>query len=62
MVVTRPFSGSVVVPKESTKSLTQLGVPQAQWPRLSMPNLATNQDACKATTFKFSYTGTATKP
>jgi hypothetical protein len=29
---------------------------------MQMPDLATNQDACKNTTFKLNYTGTATKP
>jgi hypothetical protein len=31
------------------------------WPLLTMPNLPVNQDACKATSFAFDYTGTATE-
>jgi hypothetical protein len=49
------------VPRNSTKSLSDLGVPSAQWPQISMLNQPWNQDACKGTTFNFSYTGTATK-
>ena len=44
-----------------TASLTSLGVPTSRWPLLKMPNLATNQDACKGTTFRFDYSATATK-
>jgi hypothetical protein len=59
LLVTKGLTGTVVVPANSTKSLSQLGVPQAQWPVLTMPNLSTNQDACKNTTFTISYAGTA---
>jgi hypothetical protein len=61
LTVTRPFSAPVSVPRNSTKSLQQLGIPPGQWPELTMPNLASNQDACKGATFKITYTGTATK-
>jgi hypothetical protein len=44
-----------------TASLTDLGVPASRWPLLTMPNLATNQDACKGSTFRFDYAATATK-
>jgi hypothetical protein len=60
--VTRPFNGSVTVPKNSTKSLSQLGAPPLQYPLLQMPDLAVNQDACQNTTFSMSYSGTAVKP
>src|SRR3954469_424439 len=54
------FSGpSIVIPKQSTRSLTDLGVPQSQWPELLMPNLSTNQDACKSTSFTFAFSATA---
>jgi hypothetical protein len=62
LTVARPFSGSVIVPAKSTKSLADLSVPQAQWPVMRMLDLPTNQDACKNTAFKLSYSGTATKP
>jgi hypothetical protein len=61
LTVTRAFSAPVSVPGNSTRSLQQLGTPAGQWPELTMPNLASNQDACKGTTFKITYTGTATK-
>ena len=61
MVVTQGFTGPVTVPGHTTMSLQALGVPQAQWPHVQMPDLSTNQDACKSTTFTYSYTGTATK-
>ena len=48
------------VPRRSTKSLDERGIDPTQWPQVQMLNLATNQDACKDTTFTFTYTGTAT--
>lgn len=62
LVVARPFTGPAVVPKNSTKSLSDLHVPTAQWPVVQMPNLPFSQDACQDTTFHMTYTGTATKP
>jgi hypothetical protein len=62
LVVERPFSGPVIVPANAKRSLSSLGVAPARWPLLTMPNLSTNQDACRNTTFKLTYTGTATKP
>lgn len=44
-----------------TVLLAALDVPTARWPLLTMPNLATNQDACKGTTFRFDYAATATE-
>jgi hypothetical protein len=60
LVVSRQFSGSIVIPANSTKTLQALGVAQSAWPQLTMPNLATNQDACKGTSFTITYSGTAT--
>ena len=48
------------VPRRSTKSLDELDVDEARWPQVQMLNLPKNQDACKGTTFTFTYTGTAT--
>jgi hypothetical protein len=59
LVVTQGLTGTVIVPANSTRSLSQLLVPQSQWPVLTMPNLSTNQDACKSTTFTINYSGTA---
>lgn len=61
MVVTQGFSGPVTVPAHATRSLQALGVPQAGWPQVEMPDLPINQDACEGTTFTLSYSGTATK-
>ncbi len=61
LVVTRGFTGPVTLPKLATKSLSDLGVPLGQWPILTMPNLSTNQDACKGATFTFSFSGSAVK-
>jgi hypothetical protein len=61
--VLRQYSGPtpVKVLANRTVALSDLGVPQAQWPQLQMPDLPVNQDACKNTTFTFDYTATATK-
>lgn len=61
LAVLQGMTAEVVVPANSTRSLSQLSVPQSQWPLIQMRNLSTNQDACKNNTFKLSYTGTATK-
>ena len=60
MLVTRPLRATLTVPARSTKSLSDLGIPQAQWPVLTMPDLPTNQDACEGATFTLLYLGTAT--
>jgi hypothetical protein len=61
LLVTRGFTGPVTVPRLATKSLSDLGVPLGQWPILTMPNLSTNQDACRGATFTFSFSGSAVK-
>jgi hypothetical protein len=60
LLVTRPLGTTLDVPALSTNSLSDLGVPQAQWPVLTMTDLPTNQDACKGATFTLVYSGTAT--
>ena len=57
LLVSQSFSGTVTVPANSTVT-----VPDAQSPELTMPNLSTNQDACKGTSFQIHYTGTAILP
>jgi hypothetical protein len=49
---------ALTVPANSTRTLQQLGVPRAQWPQLTMPNLPVNQDACKGATVQLHYSGT----
>jgi hypothetical protein len=50
------------VPANSTRTLQQLSVASASWPLVRMPNLPTNQDACKQATFTLTFTGAAVKP
>lgn len=47
----------LVVPAGSTRTLSSLGVPRAQWPAVRMLNLPTNQDACKGAVVQLAYSG-----
>jgi hypothetical protein len=60
MVVTHAFSGSVDIPADTTVTLT--GGAGYQLPQVQMPDLTTNQDGCKSTTFHFTFSGSATTP
>ena len=55
------FTVPVIIPANSRASLSDLGIPKAQWPQLRMKNLPVNQDGCKGVTFKLTYEGTGTK-
>jgi len=59
LTVTRQLGAELTIPGRATRTLTQLGVPESQWPQVTMPNLAVNQDACKATAFTLNYSGAA---
>ena len=59
--VTRRLAVQPTIPAGATKALSELGVPRSSWPQVTMPNLLTNQDACKLARFTLRYTGTATK-
>jgi hypothetical protein len=50
---------AVTVPGGSTQSLSQLGVPQADWPVVTMVDTHTNQDACEGATLTLNYAGSA---
>jgi hypothetical protein len=54
------FSGTypIVVPANSTRTLSQLGIAQAQRPKVSMIDLPVNQDICKNTGITLGFTGT----
>jgi hypothetical protein len=54
------FSGTypLTVPANSVRTLSQLGVAQAQRPRVTMINLPVSQDMCKSTNLTLSYSGT----
>ena len=56
-----PFQGPVDVPARSTKSLSQLGIPQSQWPRIEMIDLPRSQDGCKNANFTITYSGLGRK-
>lgn len=55
----------LIMPSSSTpKTLTDLGVPQAQWPKIQFinkpgPSAPNNQDGCKGATLSLSYSGSA---
>jgi hypothetical protein len=53
------FTGGypLTVPARSTRTLQQLGVPSALWPRLTMLDLPTNQNACRGATITLRYSG-----
>lgn len=59
--VLEQFTQQVIVPKNSIKTLQQLGVPSTAWPVVAFKNLPTNQDACKGTSFTITFAGTASK-
>jgi hypothetical protein len=63
LVVLRQYTGPNPLTVGSNRSVTLsgAGLAQSKWPQLKMPNLPTNQDACKGTTFTFTYSATATK-
>jgi hypothetical protein len=59
--VVKQLTAQVVVPRNSTRSLSDLGVGIADYPVVKFLNLPMNQDACKSTRFTFTYAGTASK-
>ena len=60
--VTKQFTGTVTIAKNTTRSLSGLGVDPSRWPEVTMLDLPTfDQDACKGATFKLNYTGTASQ-
>jgi hypothetical protein len=52
---------TVVIAAHRTRSLSELGVAQSDWPAIQMPDLPSNQDACKTTAFSFAFHAVATK-
>ena len=59
--VARALAGPVEIPARSSRSLSQLEVPVANWPQIEMLNLASNQDACKGMRFSLAYSGVGEK-
>ena len=54
-----PGAASISIPAGATESLSDLSVPQADWPVLSMTNTTTNQDNCSGATLELTFAGTA---
>ena len=54
-----PGGASITIPAGTTESLSQLSVPQADWPVLSMTDVAANQDNCAGATLNLGFVGTA---
>ncbi|MFI2486093.1 hypothetical protein ACH47X_04245 [Promicromonospora kroppenstedtii] len=48
---------SVIVPARATRSLSALGVPRRDWPRVRMIDHPVNQDGCKGASVTLSYVG-----
>jgi hypothetical protein len=58
--VNRGLTSTVTIPANSTKSLSQLGVPTADWPVIAMLDTHSNQDACEGATLTLAYSLTVT--
>ena len=54
-----PTTETLTIPANTTESLSDLGVPQSDWPVLSMINNNVNQDNCVNATLNLGFTGTA---
>jgi hypothetical protein len=52
---------NINLPPNSTVKLSERVPDPADWPQVTMENLSENQDACKNSTFTFTYSGTAEK-
>jgi hypothetical protein len=56
----RGLHGPVAVPARTTATLSQLGVPPADWPSLGMLDTGTDQDGCQHAQLTLHYQGEAT--
>ena len=54
-----PGGTSITIPAGATESLSDLSVAQADWPVLTMTDVATNQDNCSGATLNLGFAGTA---
>lgn len=48
-------SPTIIVPGNASRTLSDLGIPQSQWPVFSMINTASNQDGCKGAVLSIHY-------
>ncbi|WP_156870067.1 hypothetical protein [Sporichthya polymorpha] len=54
-----PYTGpTLTLPAGTTRTLSELGIPAAQWPRVRMLNTPVNQDGCKNAALRFTYGAT----
>jgi hypothetical protein len=55
------FTGAYgfTIPASSTRTLSELGFPEAQLPQVAMPDRPLNQNGCKGASLQFDFTGTA---
>jgi adhesin/invasin len=58
--VVHGLTASATVPATATRSLSDLGIPAANWPVVAMVETHTDQDACQGTVLTLHYTGSAT--
>ena len=58
--VTQGLTATVTVPANSTKSLSDLGIAQSNWPVVTMVDTHANQDACEGAALTLHYSGSAT--
>jgi hypothetical protein len=61
VTVAKGSAWRINIPRNSTVRLSDRVPNSSDWPQVTMQNRPWNQDACKDTTFTFSYTGTAEK-
>jgi hypothetical protein len=47
----------LTVPASSSRSLSDLGIPAAQWPQISILDLPTNQDGCQGASLGLGFSG-----
>lgn len=60
-VVSSQFTGTVVIPANTTESLTAAGATSGQLPELQMIDTGTNQDICRGASLALTYSGQAQK-
>jgi hypothetical protein len=58
--VTHRLTARVTVPASSTKSLSDLDIPDGKWPVIGMVETHTNQDSCEGAPLTLHYSGSAT--
>jgi hypothetical protein len=60
IVESRPLSARPIVPPKQTRTLSELGIPESEWPALRMIDRG-NQDACRGAVLQLSFQGTAVR-